>query len=64
MWIDINYRRAKGYSILTGFLGSNETNCGHTWKPWEESDRLISYSLDRYWENPYIAPHNKLVLCR
>lgn len=59
----------KGYSILTGFLGSNKTvnrcsNCGHTWKPWEESDRLISYSLDRYWENPYIAPHNKLVLCR
>lgn len=59
----------KGYSILTGFLGSNKTvnrcsNCGHTWKPWEESGRLISYSLDRYWENPYIAPHNKLVLCR
>ena len=28
----------KGYSILTGFLGSNKTvnrcsNCGHTWKP-------------------------------
>lgn len=59
----------KGYSILTGFLGSNKTvnrcsNCGHTWKPWEESGRLISYNLDRYRENPYIAPHNKLVLCR
>lgn len=28
----------KGYSLLTGFLGSNKTvnrcaNCGHTWKP-------------------------------
>lgn len=28
----------KGYSIMTGFLGSNKTvnrcsNCGHTWKP-------------------------------
>lgn len=28
----------RGYSLLTGFLGSNKTvnrcaNCGHTWKP-------------------------------